>query len=63
VVSAANRFILFDIAYVASGGFSKTQFYSSSLLPVIRAFEKILALSPSLFATRLLVVLEKKSTL
>jgi hypothetical protein len=30
---------------------------------VIRAFEKILALSPSLFATRLLVVLEKKSTL
>jgi SAM-dependent methyltransferase len=54
---------LTDIAYVASGGFSKPQFYPSSLLPVIRAFEKILALSPSLFATRLLVVLEKKSTL
>ena len=51
-----------DIAYVASGGFSKPQFYPSSLLPIIRAFEKILALWPNLFATRLLVVLEKKST-
>jgi SAM-dependent methyltransferase len=51
-----------DIAYVASGGFSKPQFYPSSLLPIIRAFEEILALWPNLFATRLLVVLEKKST-
>jgi SAM-dependent methyltransferase len=51
-----------DIAYVASGGFSKPQFYPSSFLPIIRAFEKILALWPNLFATRLLVVLEKKST-
>jgi Methyltransferase domain len=52
---------LTDIAYAASGGFSKPQFYPSSLLPVIRAFEKVLALWPDLFATRLLVVLEKKS--
>jgi SAM-dependent methyltransferase len=51
-----------DIAYVASGGFSKPQFYPSSFLPIIRAFEKILALWPNLFATRLLVVLEKKPT-
>jgi SAM-dependent methyltransferase len=49
-----------DVAYVASGGFSKPQFYPSALLPVIRASEKILALSPNVFATRLLVVLEKK---
>ena len=48
-----------DIAYAASGGFSKPQFYPSSLLPFIRALEKILALWPDLFATRLLVVLEK----
>jgi SAM-dependent methyltransferase len=52
---------LTDIAYAASGGFSKPQFYPSSLLPVIRAFEKVLALWPNLLATRLLVVLEKKS--
>jgi hypothetical protein len=51
---------LADIAYVASGGFSKPQFYPSSFLPIIRALEKILARCPDLFATRLLVVLEKK---
>ena len=49
-----------DIAYVASGGFSKPQLYPSSLLPVIRGCEKILALWPNIFATRLLVVLQKK---
>jgi hypothetical protein len=49
-----------DIAYAASG-FSKPQFYPSLFLPVIRAFEKILAHWPNLFATRLLVVLERKS--
>jgi SAM-dependent methyltransferase len=49
-----------DIAYAASGGFSKPQFYPSSLLPVIRSLEKILAHWPNLFATRLLVVLEKR---
>lgn len=52
---------LTDIAYVASGGFSKPQFYPSSFLPVLRGFEKILGLWPNLFATRLLVVLEKRN--
>jgi hypothetical protein len=51
-----------DIAYVASGGFSKPQFYPSSLLAAIRAVEKVLAIWPNLFATRLLIVLEKKPT-
>jgi hypothetical protein len=51
---------LAEIAYVASGGFSKPQLYPSSLLPVIRPIEKILAIWPNLFATRILVILEKK---
>jgi|HubBroStandDraft_6_1064221.scaffolds.fasta_scaffold208660_2 hypothetical protein len=50
-----------DIAYTASGGFSKPQFYPSALLPVIRDCENILARWPNFFATRLLVVLEKKA--
>jgi hypothetical protein len=53
---------LSDIAYVASGGFSKPQFYPTSFLPAIRVFEKILAQWPNIFATRLLVILQKKST-
>jgi Methyltransferase domain len=51
---------LTEIAYVASGGFSKPQLYPSSLLPVIRSIEKSLGIWPNLFATRLLVILEKK---
>ena len=47
------------IAYAASGGFSKPQFYPTSALPLIRKLENILNLFPSLFATRLLVILEK----
>jgi hypothetical protein len=49
-----------DIAYVASGGFSKPQLYPASILPTIRILERILARFPDIFATRLLVVLEKK---
>ena len=48
-----------EIAYVASGGFSKPQLYPSIALPFIRNLERILARWPNLFATRLLVVLEK----
>jgi SAM-dependent methyltransferase len=47
------------IAYAASGGFSKPQLYPTSALPLIRKLEKILDLFPLLFATRLLVILEK----
>ena len=47
------------IAYAASGGFSKPQLYPTAALPLIRKLENILNLFPSLFATRLLVILEK----
>ena len=47
------------IAYAASGGYSKPQFYPTSFLPIIKKLEKFLDLFPALFATRLLVILEK----
>ena len=47
------------IAYAASGGFSKPQLYPTSALPLIRKIEKVLDIFPFLFATRLLVILEK----
>jgi SAM-dependent methyltransferase len=47
------------IAYAASGGFSKPQLYPALALPLIRRLEKVLGRFPALFATRLLVVLEK----
>jgi len=47
------------IAYAASGGFSKPQLYPTSMLPLIKKLEKLLDLFPILFATRLLVILEK----
>ncbi len=46
-------------AYAASGGFSKPQLYPTSMLPWIKKLEKLLDLFPALFATRLLVILEK----
>jgi hypothetical protein len=48
------------ISYVASGGFSGPQLYPRSLLPVLRAIDRIASCVPAWFATRLLVVLEKK---
>ena len=47
------------IAYAASGGFSKPQLYPTSALPLIRKLERLLDRFPTLFATRLLVILEK----
>lgn len=48
------------LSYILSGGFSKPALYPSFLLPVLRALEKVLDIVPPLFATRVLVVLEKK---
>ena len=50
---------LSSIAYAASGGFSKPQLYPTGALPLIRKLEKLLDLFPALFATRLLIILEK----
>lgn len=48
------------LAYAASGGYSGPQLYPTAAYPLVKAIEKILQLFPILFATRLLVVLEKK---
>jgi SAM-dependent methyltransferase len=49
------------IAYIASGGYSKPQLYPDGFYPLLRGLEKGFDLAPTLFATRLLVVLEKSS--
>lgn len=48
------------LSYILSGGFSKPALYPASILPVIRAIEYVLDWFPLLFATRMLIVLEKK---
>ena len=47
------------LSYVLSGGFSKPSLYPLSLLPAVRVIDRLLQVSPALFGTRLLVVLEK----
>ena len=47
-------------AYVLSGGYSKPQLFPEGALPLITKIEKLLNKAPLLFATRLLVVLEKR---
>lgn len=47
------------IAYAASGGFSRPQLYPTAALPLIRKLENVFDLFPTLFATRLLVILQK----
>jgi SAM-dependent methyltransferase len=47
------------ISYVLSGGYSKPQLYPTAVLSMIRVLDKICDVLPALFATRLLVVLEK----
>lgn len=49
------------LAYVASGGFKGPQLYPTRLYPLVRALERLLACFPRVFATRMLVVLEKKT--
>lgn len=48
------------IPYIASGGFSGPQLYPRRLLPLLRAIDRLASRAPALFATRLLVALEKK---
>jgi len=47
------------LAYAASGGYSGPQLYPTSAYQFVKSVEKILQIFPALFATRLLVVLEK----
>lgn len=49
-------------AYLASGGFSKPSFYPDAALPLAIALDRLLSCLPRVFATRLLVVLEKTKT-
>lgn len=48
-----------EISYVASGGYSKPQLYPDRAYGAMRALEGVLDKAPWLFATRLLIVLEK----
>lgn len=48
------------ISYVASGGYSGPQLYPASWLPLLTMLDRLCDHLPKLFATRLLVVLEKK---
>lgn len=47
------------LSYVASGGYSKKQLYPDSALPFVQGIDAACDLLPSIFATRLLVVLER----
>jgi hypothetical protein len=52
---------LSGISYVALGGYSKPQLYPDAAFPMMRILDKICDRMPVLFATRVLVVLEKNS--
>ena len=47
------------LAYAASGGYSGPQLYPTRMYTVVKSLEKIFDQFPVMFATRLLVVLEK----
>lgn len=47
------------LAYAASGGYSGPQLYPTGMYSIVKSLGNILNWFPSLFATRLLVVLEK----
>ncbi|MDQ3198447.1 MAG: class I SAM-dependent methyltransferase [Verrucomicrobiota bacterium] len=48
------------LSYVASGGFRGPQLYPEKMHSAVRAIDRLADSAPNLFATRLLVVLEKK---
>jgi SAM-dependent methyltransferase len=50
------------ISYVLSGGYSRPQMYPDSAFSLVQLIDKLCDRAPSLFATRLLAVLEKPST-
>ncbi|MBE9112765.1 methyltransferase domain-containing protein [Nodosilinea sp. LEGE 07298] len=47
------------VSYVASGGYSKPQMYPTAWLPLMTVIDRLCDRLPQIFATRLLVVLEK----
>lgn len=49
-----------SVSYVASGGYSKPQLYPGCFLPFMTFIDHLLSKFPVLFATRLMVVLEKR---
>jgi len=49
------------LCYIASGGFSKPQLYPSFARPMLEGIEHLLDRHPALFATRMLVCLERSS--
>jgi hypothetical protein len=58
--SVITRQRLSAISYVTSGGYSMPQLYPAKALPLMKFVDRICDLFPIIFATRLLVVLEKK---
>ncbi len=48
-------------AYILSGGYSKPQLFPDGFYKPLKRIEKVLDLCPFLFATRALIVLQKKS--
>lgn len=55
-----RRSLFAGIPYVASGGFRGPQLYPERLLPALRALDRVVSRVPAVFATRLLVTLERK---
>jgi len=55
-----RRSLFAGLPYVGSGGFRGPQLYPETLLPALRAVDRMASRVPALFATRLLVTLEKK---
>jgi hypothetical protein len=49
------------ISYLASGGYSKPQLYPTSMYGFMKMVDSVCGIMPSVFATRMLVVLKKKS--
>jgi SAM-dependent methyltransferase len=49
-----------EISYVLSGGYSKKQMFPDRFFPFLTKIDKALDYFPALFATRILIVLDKK---